>query len=531
MKKTKLSIVMLLLASAGTFAQTLNDAIKLTTNEQFEKADAAFKTLIQGQPNNGEYYFYYGENYFKNGNLEMANTMYQKGADVNATNALPYVGLGKVQWEKGKQADAKGNFFKATTLAAGKNATVLYKIAEEYISADTKNLPDAFTLLAQAAKLEPKNPEISILTGDAFLEQNDGSKAVENYEKAGTLDPKSPRALIKQGQLYNRAKNYPLALDFYKKAALIDSTFAPAYREKAEIYFRAGQFKNAVSNYKKYLELNNNDCDALIRYAGFLNQAKEYDESIKSALEALKCAPDNVYLYRYLAYDYYDSPTPNYPAGLDNSNIFFTKAATNPDTKIIPQDYDYQAKLLSKNGKDSLAIISYKKELELSPEKVELNGDIANGYIKMKKYAEAIAAYKDKMQKTKPNVNDYYGIGRAYYYSKDFNNADSSFSQIIIQQPDLTIGYLWNAKAKVQKEVIDKTDNWSAKPFYEQFIAKMKPEDVEKNKRDLVDAYTYLAAYYAKKKDCENTKINFQKVLDLDPANAQAKKFMATPCK
>jgi tetratricopeptide (TPR) repeat protein len=525
MKRTKLIIGLFMVTSAAINAQTLTDAIKLTTNEQFEKADAAFKTLIAAQPTNGEIYFYYGENYFKNEkNLGMANTMYQKGVDVNATNPFCYVGLGKVQWEQGKTADAKANFFKATTLAAGKNATVLWKIAEEYINADTKNLADAFTLLTQAAKLEPNNSEIFIQTGDAFLEQNNGTSAIDNYEKAGKLDPKSPRALIKQGQLYNRAKNYPLALDLYNKSKLIDSTFAPAYRERAEIYFRGGQYKNATANYKKYLELNNG-CSALGRYAGFLNRAKEYEESIKNANEALKCNPSDVVQYRYLAYDYYDSPTPNYPSGLESSNTFFAKAPA--DFKIISLDYEYHAKLLSKNGKDSLAILDYKKALELQPDKTELNGDIANSYIKMKKYPEAIAAYKDKMAKSKPTVNDYFGLTRAYYFSKDFINADSSAYKMIGVDTNQVYGYLWRAKANLQ--IDSKNEKWSAKPFYEKYISKATttPADVEKNKKDLIDAYNYLAAHYASKKDSANVKIYMQKVLDLDPTNAQAKKVLA----
>ena len=76
-KKTKLIIGLFLIAGSATVAQTLNDAIKLTTNEQFESADAAFKVLLQSQPNNGDYCFYFGENYFKNDNMEMANAMYE----------------------------------------------------------------------------------------------------------------------------------------------------------------------------------------------------------------------------------------------------------------------------------------------------------------------------------------------------------------------------------------------------------------------------------------------------------------------
>lgn len=523
MKKSKLIVGLFLVASSTMIAQTLNDALKLTTNEQFESADAAYKLLIQSQPNNGDYYFYYGENYFKNDNMEMANTMYQKGAEVNPTNPLPYVGLGKVQWYKGQATEAKANFFKATTLGAEKNATVFMKIAEAYIAAPTKNLTDAFTLLAKATKLEPKNPEVYILTGDAFLEQNNGTKAVENYEKAGVLDPKSSRALLKQGQVWNRAKNFQLAIDTYKKAKLIDSMFAPAYREAAEIYHKAGQDKVAYSQMKKYIQLNN-DCSARARSAGFALESKFYKECIVDAKEAQKCDPNNVFLNRYLAYAQYE--TADYPAGLENINIAFSKAPTEKTFKIIPLDYEYRAKLLSKNGQDSLAIIDFKKALELQPEKIEINGDIANAYLKMKKYTEAISMYKVKMEKGKPNANDYFQLGRAYYQSKDFINADSSFSKVMKLQPDLIMGYLWKARAIVQNEVVMKTENWSAKEFYELYISKVKPEEVEKNKKDLVEAYNYLGAYYAKKKDSANTKLNFQKVLELDPTNAQAKKVL-----
>ena len=522
-KKSKLIVGLFLVASSTMIAQTLNDALKLTTNEQFESADAAYKLLIQTQPNSGDYYFYYGENYFKNDNMEMANTMYQKGADVNPTNPLPYVGLGKVQWYKGQTAEAKANFFKATTLGAEKNATVFMKIAETYIAAPTKNLSDAFILLAKATKLEPKNPEVYILTGDAFLEQNNGTKAVENYEKAGALDPKSSRALLKQGQVWNRAKNFQLAIDTYKKAKLIDSSFAPAYREAAEIYHKAGQDKVAYSQMKKYIQLNN-DCGARARSAGFALESKFYKEAVADAKEAQKCDTNNVFLYRYLAYAQYE--TADYPAGLENSNKFFLKALAGKDKdKVIGMDYEYRAKLLSKTGKDSLAIIDYKKALELQPEKTELNGDIANAYLKMKKYPEAIASYKVKMEKGKFGANDYLGLTRAYYQSKDFINADSSAVQIIKAQPELQHGYLWRAKANVQLD----TDNkkWAAKPFYEMYLTKVKPEDAEKNKNELIGAYNYLAAYYAEKKDCPNVKLHMQKVLELDPANAQAKKVLA----
>ncbi|MDF2437729.1 MAG: hypothetical protein K0Q95_2105 [Bacteroidota bacterium] len=524
--KIKLFFVAAMVVSSVMFGQTLNDAIKLTTNEQFEKADAAFKTVIQSQPTNGEALFYYGENFFKNDQMDKANEQYQKSVDVNATSPFGYIGLGKVQWYTGKQTEAKANFFKAITLAAGKNATVLVKIAEAYTKAETKDLPEALKLLTQASKLEPKNPDVFIATGDVYLEQNEGTKAIENYEKAGALDPKSPRALLKQGQVWNRAKNFNLAIDTYKKAKLIDSTFAPAYREMAEIYLRAAQYPNAAYNAKRYLDLNK-DCSAMSRYAGILNQARNYKESVEAANEALKCDSNNVYTYRYKAFSQYE--TADYVGGLESSSKYFTKVALLKDFKVIPLDYEYRAKLYAKNNKDSLAVIDFKKALELQPEKVELNSDIANAYIKMKKYPDAIALFKAKIDAGKAGINDYYGLARAYYQMKDFINADSAASQMIRLQPEQSVGYIWRAKASSQLD--PKNVEWRAKQYYELYLSKVKPEELKlpQNKNNLIEAYNYLAAYYADpaRKDCANVKAYMQKIIDIDPSNAQAKKIMA----
>ena len=145
----------------------------------------------------------------------------------------------------------------------------------------------------------------------------------------------------------------------------------------------------------------------------------------------------------------------------------------------------------------------------------------------MKKYNEAIATYNKKVELGKANINDYLGLTRAYYSSKDYVKADSAASQMIRLKPDLQYGYFWRARANA---VQDPNVEGLAKPYYELFISKIKPEEIEKNKKDLSEAYTYLAVYYSKKKDCENSTLYFKKVLEVDPTNAQAKNFLAKPC-
>ena len=271
----------ILLIASGMFffgisnAQTLNDAIRFTENEQFESAAKAFDKLLTAEPTNSSAYYYYGENYFKNDNVTLAKTMYQKGISVNANAPINYVGLGKIEYINGNVAGATENFTKAKTLSQNKSAEVLMEIAEVYINSEKKNIAEALTLLNQAAKLEPKNPVVFMLIGDAYLEQNDGNNAIVNYEKVLGIDKKFTKAILREGKLYSRAKNYTLALDYYNKAIEIDSSFAPAFRERAELLFRAGQADRAAKNYKKYLELNN-DLSAQVRFCEFEYVSKHY---------------------------------------------------------------------------------------------------------------------------------------------------------------------------------------------------------------------------------------------------------------
>ncbi len=529
------------------FAQTLQDAIKKTENERYQAAAADFRALIAKEASKGDNYFYYGENYFNNGELDSANIYYQKGAELNATYPLNYVGLGKVLWYKGKTADAKTQLFKAATLGANKNAEVMRKTAEIYINADNKSLDEAIALLNAAIKLEPKNADNHLLMGDALLEKNptEGGPAIKEYDKFTELNPKSPQGILRAGKLYQRGRNYQLALDLYKKAEAIDPTFAPAYREKAELYHLAGQKANAVEAYKKYLELNNSD-EARQRYAGFLLNNKQYSEAIVETERLQSGGNNSLYLDRYLGYSYAElgnkTDTGAYTKGLRALVKFFEKAG--PGFKYTALDYKYKGLLLSRTGKDSLGIIEMEKAASLDPKMGnDITREIAKSYMKSKKYMKVIETYKKIENGDPANLTgqDFYEMGRAYYYEggnkqrekKDaeaislFVQSDTCFSKLAQKSPTYATAYLWRAKANVQQDL--KNEKWQAKPFYEQFMTLVKPEERAANKNGVIEASEYLGYHYVTVKDYTKAKEYFGIIRDLDPNNKKQIDFFKSP--
>ncbi len=501
-------------------AQTLSEAVKYTENEQFENATRAFKTLLKNQPHNADYYFFLGENYFNNDNEDSARYYYQKGIEVGVSNPLNYIGIGKLLMYEGKTKDAQTQFDKALSIGANKNIMVLLKVSEALIKSPKNDLDQADKLLGIATKLDPKNPEVYILTGDMYLEKTDGNNAIANYKKAQDLDKKSVKAVLRVGQLYGRAKNYTLALDKYQDAAKIDSSFAPAYREQGELYYMAKQYEKAKQKYKRYLDLSGNNFSAKQRYASFLFLNKDYKESIVLFNELQKQDTSKNFVNRLLAYSLYE--TGDYTTGTSYINRFFNRAPLE-NTKIIASDYEYRGKLFSKTGKDSLAILDYETALKMDSSKVDLFSEMGTVYFRMKKYDMAVQSYERKLKVSeKLNANDYFSMGRAYYFNKDFVNADTCFGSVIKLQNTLPIGYLWKAKACVQLDPDSKLG--LAKPSYEKYVE--LTTDAKKYVKELTEAYEYLGYYYALVKDNAKAKETWLKLKEVDPANVKAQKAL-----
>lgn len=537
------------IAATQSFAQTLTDAIKKTDNERYEAAAIDFRSLVAREPNKGENFFYFGENFFNSGNLDSANYYYQKGVDLNATYPLNYVGLGKILWYKGNSADAKTQLFKAATLGANKNAEVMRKTAEIYINAENKSLDEAISLLNSATKLDPKNPENYILMGDALLEKNptEGGPAIKQYDKATELNPKSPKGVLRSGKLYQRGRNYQLALDLYKKAEEIDPTYAPAYREKAELYYKAGQKNNAIESYRKYLQLNNSD-EARERYASFLFANKQYAEAI-AEIETLQTAGNSsLYLNRILGYSYAEvgdkTDKEAYSKGLNSINKFFTKAGN--DFKYLASDYKYKGILLAKTGSDSLGVLEIEKAIALdASDKAELLREIAKIQMKAKKYSKVMATYESLMAGEPKNLTsqDWYEYGRSFYYEagnkqrekKDaeaaelFVKADTCFSKLTQLNAAYPMGYFWRGRVNAQLD--PKDEKYLPKAHYEKALGVVKPEEKMTYKTNVIEANLYLGSHYAfsKEKDLVKAKEYFKIVQELDPNNKAANDFFKSP--
>ncbi|MBI3511654.1 MAG: hypothetical protein HY064_13415 [Bacteroidetes bacterium] len=535
-----ISVISALLIGTGISAQTLQDAIRLTDDEQFPKAKTTFDQLVAKDPTNGDNFFYYGDLLLKSDDPEGAKAQFQKGIDINATNPLVHIGMARYSLSSGKADDGMKEIAyaqaliatevgkKGTTLTPQRQAQLDLEMAKSLLAATAPDFQAALDLTAKAEKLDPKNPDVFLTRGDILYKKNpvEGSAPVTNYTNAAKLDAKSCKAYVRIGNLYANGKNMQSAIGYYNLALKIDSTFAPAYRLRGEAQYQIGKFDSASYSYSKYLALNP-DCYSRYRYCAFLYKSGDFDNSIKQGQQVLQCDSTISVVYRIVGRSYLDMKTPDAAKCVDYFNKFFAKQKLYGKPALLADDYIYRARGYAKQNMDSLAIMDYEAGLKTDTSRKDIYFELGGEYFKMKKYDQAAATYKKKIDgnPAKANISDYNAYGRSLFLQKDYVNADSAFKKVCVLDPKNPIGWYWRGRCNASLDPDVKSD--SARKFYEAFYD-LAIADKDKNKKELIVAGKYFASYNYIRKNYACSKAWFQFVLELDPNDGNVKSQLDT---
>jgi tetratricopeptide (TPR) repeat protein len=121
------------------------------------------------------------------------------------------------------------------------------------------------------------------------------------------------------------------------------------------------------------------------------------------------------------------------------------------------------------------------------------------------------------------NNQDYFNLGNAFFFGKEYVKADTIFSRLLRIQPQSLMANLLKARCINYQKLDADQSKGLAKPYYEKFTLLVTPENADKYKKQLTECYLYLGGYYALKNDVPQAHAAWRKVLELEPENKKAK--------
>jgi tetratricopeptide (TPR) repeat protein len=521
MKAVKGIMAMMFMAmSILSFGQNpeIRKAFRLIDSEQPKKGLAALEQQA-GSSSSNQYYL--GLAYLRTGNKEKALAAFEKGISMNEKDGLNYAGKGHVKLLEKNSTEAKTNFDKALAVSKSKDANVLRAVAEGYLS-DSKYVLDAINLLNKAKSMNAADPEINMLLGDAYLMQNNGGESVSSYERAARTDAQYGKPNYKIAKVYQRSKNFDMVLEYLNKAITADPQFAPAYKELGEVYYTKKEPAKAVEAIEKYLAITEDPGQAKFQAAFYYLMNKQFEKANQIFKEVINSPNASATALKYYAMSLFEQK--KFDEARTVFETYFQKAK--PE-EVTASDFGMYGKTLIELKEDSLANIAFVQSLGLDSAQQDVLQLHGTALLKRKKYEEAVPVFKQLIAiRKQPLSQDLWSIGQAYYFNEQYMEADTAFSQLAEKQPKVTHGWLWSGRARAN---IDSTMTTGlAKPQYDKFL-EIALENPEKNKKDIIEAYEYLGAYYIhKEKNVNQAKTYYEKILQLDPNNSQAQEFIRT---
>jgi len=306
---------------------------------------------------------------------------------------------------------------------------------------------------------QPRNAEVSILAGVAWLKKGEVMKALDLFHRAKDLVPGDANPIINIGAAHVVQKKYSQALTEYEEALKLDpdridalgqiaqvlsvqgnengafqrvEQQLPKTKNKAEVYQLLGQlslnqrdYTKALGYFEKAVALNPDLFSASFLIASTYAAQDKFDPAIAQAEKIIQKNPRAISSYMLLGV-LYDRKQQH-----DQANRYYQKVL-DLDKNSAPAANNLAWNYAQYGGNLDSALTLAQKARELSPDDEGIADTLGWIYYKKGAYLTAIGLLKESSLKFKDlNPTVLYHLGMAYSKKGDTALAKESFSKAL----------------------------------------------------------------------------------------------------
>jgi len=154
-------------------------------------------------------------------------------------------------------------------------------------------LAEAFTSLNQAIRSNPLSAELLAVRGSFYLEQQDVSSALRDFESAIKISPDSAAILTNRAQAYRHFGRIAEALADLNKAIDLNPDLMPAYFNRGAIHYSSGEFDRALKDFDTCIAINPHAAGPYFNRASAKQALGDHDGAIRDIKYFMEMTADN----------------------------------------------------------------------------------------------------------------------------------------------------------------------------------------------------------------------------------------------
>lgn len=348
--RTQEAVSMLSQAAAASPSPDIYDLLgtAYTQQKDWPKAEHAYEQAIAQDPDEPNYHQGLAEALIEQGKYPEALAQYKKLSELQPGTAENYVRMAELYRRLGKFDEAKTSILRAKELAPGNlqvlyNEALLYEDQGNYDQAaqiltdaiagmktesstnpggsnalailyeqlghvyqQAQNYPEAIETYQQMAKLSPdQQKRAQLLLIDAYRENREIDRAIEESKKALAQWPKDPQLTVNLAMLYGEKTDAPDATKLLQGLLHGNAGDQQIYVDLAQVQERSKKYGDAEKSAQKAEEMAAAPADkqtAWFMLGAIYERQKKYDLAEQEFQKVLQQNPDNAPVLNYYGY-------------------------------------------------------------------------------------------------------------------------------------------------------------------------------------------------------------------------------------
>jgi tetratricopeptide (TPR) repeat protein len=386
------------------------------------------------------------------------------------------------------------------------HAPSMYELAQLYF--DNNDYTTAARYAEQASEIEPGNKWYKLLLVEIYGKANKKKELLETCENLVKQEPNNVDYMYELANAYLMNNDGSNAIQTYDRIEELMGVSEEISLQKQRIYLIQKKTEKAAAELEKLIkEFPDEETRYLSMLAEMYMQAGKTDEAAVYYQKVLEKDPENPYIHITLS-DYYRQKG-DLKRSFAELKLGFANQALDVDTKIrVLITYFSVDKMYDENKADvfELAQILVKTHPD-DPKSHSMYGDFL---LDDKKYAEARDEYRKVISVDSSRYAVWESLLNTEIQLADYPALQDESSRAIELFPLLPVPYLFNGVALMERDHYNEAES--------SFNTGIKL--VSGNSPLLVQFYTYLGDVYNRQKKYNLSDESYDKALKMDPENS-----------
>jgi tetratricopeptide (TPR) repeat protein len=299
------------------------------------------------------------------------------------------------------------------------NADALFLLAMAYL--EQGNSPEATRRLQQCLDLEPTRADAYDQLGRIAEQEGDHEEAVDYFLKAGQYNPKLAGLHYRLGQAYRSWGKVDEAITALEKNAELFPQSPESFMTLGELYLQKQDYEAARKNYEATIARDPNRSKPYYGLATVSARLKQREQAAayRQTFKEVEEKERDVAKRQRATFD---------PLKVTCASV----AHTHTDV----------ARVLNANEHPSLAEQLWHRAARLDPNNVTCRFNLADHYLRLKRFDEALPWYLQVTQSQPDNGPAYFFLGHVYEELGRRAEAREAYETVIKVSPDRPEGFL-----------------------------------------------------------------------------------------